>query len=122
MAFTKKFITNRKIQLLQEKENLEEELMQVAKKSKHEKDGYLPRYIDLGSKQDENIQEVADFSNIVSIEKEVETSLKEVNEALEKIKKNIYGFCEKCKKQISQKRLEAFPAADLCIKCKKLES
>lgn len=116
---TKRFIQFRRSQLLQEKENLEKELKRVGKKSEHEKSGYQPRYVDIGSKSDENVQEVAIFSNIISIEKELETSLKEVNEALEKIEKNTYGVCEKCGKQIDQKRLKAFPIADLCIKCKK---
>ena len=121
MTSFKRFIQSRKTQLLQEKKNLEKELKQVAKKSGHEKSGYTPRYIDIGNKSDENIQEVATFSSTVSIEKNIETLLKEVNKALNKIEKNNYGVCEKCEKQISQKRLEAFPTAELCIECKKTE-
>ena len=45
--------------------------------------------------------------------------MNDISKAIEKIEKGTYGVCEKCGKEISQKRLEAFPAAKLCIKCKK---
>jgi DnaK suppressor protein len=116
---SKEFIETMKNRLIQEKKRLEKELGHVAEKKVGRKEGYTPRYFEFGEKEDENIQEVAIFSHTVSIENELENLLREVNEALERIKKNIYGFCKKCQREINQKRLEAFPAADLCIKCKK---
>jgi len=48
--------------------------------------------------------------------------LREVADALERIEKGAYGVCEGCEEVIPRKRLEAFPAARHCIKCKsKLE-
>ncbi|HOJ33076.1 MAG TPA: TraR/DksA C4-type zinc finger protein [Candidatus Hydrogenedentes bacterium] len=48
--------------------------------------------------------------------------LREVAEALERIKDGTYGECLGCKEPIPKKRLEAFPAAKYCVACKsKLE-
>jgi RNA polymerase-binding transcription factor DksA len=37
--------------------------------------------------------------------------------ALDRIKKGIYGTCQKCGVAIAPKRLEAIPHTALCIKC-----
>ena len=38
--------------------------------------------------------------------------------ALKKIQDGVYGECESCGEQISIKRIEARPVAELCIDCK----
>jgi len=43
---------------------------------------------------------------------------KKINKALEKIEKGTFGVCERCGEEISTKRLEARPVAELCIRCK----
>ncbi len=43
---------------------------------------------------------------------------KKINKALEKIEKGTFGVCERCGEDISVKRLEARPVAEMCIKCK----
>ncbi|MDG2470821.1 MAG: TraR/DksA family transcriptional regulator [Pirellulaceae bacterium] len=49
---------------------------------------------------------------------EVESrELKNIEAAMEKIKKGDYGLCEGCKKAIPLARLQALPYAYLCIKC-----
>jgi len=40
-----------------------------------------------------------------------------VEEALDKIKTNVYGLCEECEEPIEEKRLEALPWVKLCINC-----
>jgi DnaK suppressor protein len=44
--------------------------------------------------------------------------LKAIEAALERIKRGEYGACVECSELISDKRLEAVPAAELCISCK----
>jgi RNA polymerase-binding protein DksA len=44
--------------------------------------------------------------------------LKAIEAALERIDRGEYGLCIECGDLISQKRLEAVPAAELCIACK----
>ena len=47
--------------------------------------------------------------------------IKKIDEALERIEKGEYGYCDSCGVEISLKRLEARPTATLCIDCKTLE-
>jgi DnaK suppressor protein len=45
-----------------------------------------------------------------------------LDEALRRIEKGTYGVCEECEEKIPPRRLEAFLAARLCVKCQsKLE-
>jgi DnaK suppressor protein len=43
---------------------------------------------------------------------------KKIEEALLRMKEGTYGCCTDCGNQISAKRLEARPTAELCIECK----
>lgn len=45
-------------------------------------------------------------------------SLYEIEDALERIKLDVYGICEICHKQIPKLRLEAIPFARLTVECK----
>ena len=47
--------------------------------------------------------------------------LADIDRALKKIYSGEYGKCEKCGKEIGEKRLEAIPWAKLCIECKRQE-
>jgi DnaK suppressor protein len=44
-------------------------------------------------------------------------TLSDVDDALAKIDAGTYGICEQCGKPIGEARLEAMPAARLCITC-----
>jgi RNA polymerase-binding transcription factor DksA len=52
------------------------------------------------------------------LEHSLEIKLKNINLALEKIGKEKYGVCEKCKKEIEEDRLMVYPDARFCLKCK----
>jgi DnaK suppressor protein len=43
--------------------------------------------------------------------------LKEIEEALERIKHGEYGTCEECGEPIPEQRLRLFPSARLCVRC-----
>ncbi|MCC6489524.1 MAG: TraR/DksA C4-type zinc finger protein [Candidatus Hydrogenedentes bacterium] len=48
--------------------------------------------------------------------------LRDVAEALNRIKEGSYGDCAGCAKEIPRKRLEVFPSAKYCVECQsKLE-
>ncbi len=47
--------------------------------------------------------------------------IKKIDEALENLDNNEYGYCEACGVEIGVKRLEARPTANLCIDCKILD-
>jgi RNA polymerase-binding protein DksA len=44
-------------------------------------------------------------------------TLSDIDEALTKLDNGTYGVCENCGRQIGEPRLEAMPAARLCIAC-----
>jgi DnaK suppressor protein len=46
---------------------------------------------------------------------------KKIDEALQRIKDNDYGYCVNCGAEIGIQRLEARPTAELCIDCKTFE-
>jgi DnaK suppressor protein len=47
--------------------------------------------------------------------------LKKIDEALDRLSKNIYGICERCEEEIPYQRLKARPVTTLCIACKTLQ-
>jgi len=73
--------------------------------------GLLPDMYDLASFESERLYEYA------LKDRERKTVL-ELMEAMKRIEEGSYGICEDCLKPISEKRLQAAPAATLCIECK----
>ena len=63
----------------------------------------------------------ADFRNQkienIDIKNRLEFTLKDINIALTKITKGKYGFCENCKKEIENGRLQMYPYAKYCMNC-----
>jgi len=47
--------------------------------------------------------------------------IKKIDESLDLIDANDYGYCEQCGVEIGIRRLEARPTATLCIDCKSLD-
>lgn len=58
----------------------------------------------------------------LSIASNESARLREIADALERIRRGTYGECEGCGKDIPRKRLEVFPSARYCVDCQsKLE-
>jgi RNA polymerase-binding transcription factor len=62
-------------------------------------------------------QVTAERGELDAIAGSLTDSLQEVEDALSKLDEGTYGRCESCGGAISQERLEAKPAARLCIAC-----
>lgn len=56
-------------------------------------------------------------SQLGALQRQTERHLLEVNAALERLKEGTYGTCEACGVTIDAGRLEARPAARLCMSC-----
>ncbi len=106
-----------KKRLLEEKNRIEKELSRFAVPTGHPGD-YTTKFEEIGTDKDENASEVEEYTDNLALENTLEQELKDINEALERIKKGIYGFCENCGQEIDTGRLQAYPAAKKCIKCK----
>ena len=70
-----------------------------------------------------NIEEAADeveeYVSRLPVEHAYEIMLRDINEALDGIKKGTYGTCSNCEKKIPLKRLEAYPEAGHCLNCRR---
>ncbi len=105
------------------KVSLEQELQRFAqedKKLKGDWDTKFPKFNggSGGQIMEDTAEEVEEYTTKLPIEYSLETRLRDINLALEKIKKGSYGKCEKCLKAIDKKRLEVCPEAKTCIQCK----
>lgn len=104
--------------LLERKSQIETELATFAKKDEHIKDNFRSEFPDYGDKEDENAKEIAQYTDNLSIEYSLESTLRDINKALEKIEKGNYGKCNYCGKEIPEERLLARPASSSCVECK----
>ena len=66
--------------------------------------------------ENETADELEEFENNAGIMEKLEAQLKEVDNALTRIKTNTYGQCSVCGEEIPEERLKANPAASTCIK------
>ena len=114
------FLKKTKEKLEKEKTSIENSLKGFATKDKKlpgDWDVRFPKFN--GGNLEESADEVEEYENLLPIEFSLENRLKDINLALEKIKKGIYGKCEKCGKEISWERLEVYPGARMCNMCLK---
>ncbi len=107
-----------------EKKTIEKELKEFAQKDKNLKNDWdtkFPRFNEGngGQTMEDEAGEVEEYVSKLPIEYSLETRLRDVNLALEKIKSGKYGKCEKCGKSIPKERLKICPEARFCLKCKK---
>jgi len=113
----KKIIAEAKEKLETAKALLEKELSAFAGKDKLNKGNWDTRYPKFDIEKEDMMseeEELEEYNNLLPIEYSLETRLRDVNLALEKIKNNTYGKCEKCGKDIEANRLEAYPEARTC--------
>lgn len=119
-TLSKKFVEETREKLEKEKRLLEEELESFAKNDPEVEGNYKTIFPDYGKSigdQDENTDEVEEYLANIPVEHTLELQLKNVNQALERIRRKRYGICATCKKQIPRERLLASPTARTCIEC-----
>ena len=75
----------------------------------------FPQY---GTKSDENAQEIDEYSTNLATEKVLESSLRDIENALDRIEKGTYGICKYCGQPIGEKRMLARPVSNTCVACK----
>jgi len=121
-----KIINELKKKLEEQKIKIEESLKSFANKDEKLKGDWDTRFPQFDSEKggknadlEKAADEVEEYSTLLPIEYNLELRLKEINLALEKIKKGSYGICEKCGKEIPIERLRIYPEAKLCLSCQK---
>lgn len=114
MSLDQSTIDELKGKLRSEKEHLEGELSRFAKPTGGV-GGYETQFENIGTDPDENASEVEEYVDNLALEQNLESQLKDVNDALEKMEKGTYGVCEQTGKDIETERLKAYPAARTAI-------
>lgn len=61
--------------------------------------------------------ELFDAEHNAALKESEEFTVREIDDALNRIKDGTYGICENCGRQIDSERLEALPYARSCIDC-----
>ncbi len=116
----KEELKKQKEKLEENRDKLREMLERFAnedKKPEGDWDTRFPKFDGEGDLE-ESADEVEEYSSLLPVEHSLEVKLKNIEEALERIKKDTYGKCQKCKKEIDKRRLKALPEAKTCISCK----
>lgn len=121
----KKTIEKLKLSLEKEKSLVEEQLAKFATKDEKMKGDWDTRFPKMGhdvsgsSSLEAAADEVEEYSTLLPMEHSMEIRLKNIDSALQKIKKGEYGLCEKCKKEIPADRLNVSPESKFCLDCGK---
>ena len=66
---------------------------------------------------DSGVRDEINHETIVAEIKDINDRLEEIDEALKRIEKGKYGYCRRCKKRISPKRLALVPETLYCVRC-----
>ena len=105
--------------LEEEKKRIESALGEFTKRDPQNVDNYHSDFPEYGNDEDENANEVAEYSDRLSIEHTLEKQLRDVNKALKSIADGTYGICQHCGKPIEEQRLMVRPTSSSCVECKK---
>lgn len=109
---------------------LEEDLLVAQKNLREEEAIVLAELADLGFTADGKVdihldegfadaaQTTSERARVLSLAEGLQQRLEDVQDALIRIEKGTYGKCEGCGNNIPPERLEAIPAAKLCMTCK----
>lgn len=119
MALDKAFKKEMEDGLKIEKVKLQEQLAEISTNSSRNPGENTASFPNFGDAEDENAAEVTTFSNNLTLERTLETGLRDVEKALASIAEGTYGVCKYCHEEIDEKRLRARPASSSCIECKK---
>ena len=100
------------------KKELTEKREQILKDLEEVSTGDRVKCPDYGDKLDENAQEIDEYTTNLVTDKVLEESLRDIENALDRIEKGVYGVCKYCHQPIGKKRLLARPVASACVPCK----
>jgi DnaK suppressor protein len=111
MTIDEKTLQELKEMLLAEKTQLEAELSRLGKKINEKGDYETVFPENLGEHDEENATEVEQYTDNLAVEVSLETQLKDVLDALEKMDHGVYGIDEVTGEDIMIDRLRVYPAA-----------
>ena len=117
-GLNKETLAKFKQDLLTRREQILEDLKDIAGKDEHDKDELKAKFPEYGDKADENAQEIGEYTTNLATEKVLEKTLRDIDNSLARIDDGSYGICKYCKQPIGEKRMLARPVASTCVACK----
>jgi len=105
--------------LEEEREKLEKELSSIARKNPEKQDEWDVKAPDMNpmvSDQSELADMFEELETQTGLEMQLEERYKKVMASLRRIEQGTYGVCKTGGEKIEEKRLEANPLAETCIK------
>ncbi len=75
-----------------------------------------------GNHMADDATEVSEQAKTLALRRHLEGMLQEIDRAIVRAQRGMYGVCERCGKSISKERLQVMPSASLCIECAKLQA
>src|SRR3989339_1654987 len=112
---SKKLVGQQKEKLLKEKQKT---LLQIEELKKDDPFSD-PDHASDNAAVDTDVREQVGHDTIEAEIKDMKKRVVDIDNALKKINKKQYGYCERCKKPILQARLKLIPEASFCIDCEK---
>lgn len=100
--------------LIEKKQELSSELSEIYNESKSVESGIAQ---DVGDKAESSYTK--EF--LLSLTETERVQLLMIDDALKRIQRGVYGYCQKCGKKIELKRLNAIPWTHHCIECQQKE-
>lgn len=97
-------------QLSETEEKISEQLETTRRAVREDGVGYSNHMADAGT-------EVFEQARDVSVARQLERKLEDVQHALQKFDDGTYGICESCGSIVERARLEALPSARHCMNC-----
>ncbi len=115
MRFPLNILQNIKDHLLKEKKRVDSTISSLKSQDPFSDPD---RLID-NAASDTEANEESSHERMEALEKELKAHRKDIDEALERIKKGIYGKCVSCGNMIETERLKVKPTALYCVSCEK---
>jgi DnaK suppressor protein len=73
--------------------------------------------VSFGKRVGDGTSEAVERLSTTATARSISASITDIDRALEKIESGTYGLCDGCGERIGDARLEALPAASLCVDC-----
>lgn len=101
-------------QLQEERDRVRDQLANLGHDASPDSDGAA---LDFDENFADSGQVTAERGEVEALSGQLRETLQDIEDALVKFADGTYGECESCHQRIPEARLEAMPAARLCISC-----
>lgn len=110
-----------KQQLENKRKEITEQLDVIGSRAEGAETNFNADFPDYGNSAsiEDNASEVADYTTNLSLERDLESQLQDIDKALKRIEEGKYGICKYCNKEIEPERLKIRPESTACVACKK---